>query len=299
MNALVERRSAPSLLGNQRRDDTARSGSLPALVDLLHEGFYALFMLQQGAHPLATGGEQNRGGLPAPAPMPAPVPVPAQEDGALIPTAAGLADEAMFKDKVHAFLAEFDREARKLRASGDDIDAAKYAYCAAVDEVIHNSTLAMRAAWRHRPLQLMLFGDHLAGEHFFDRLEALRGKGGARLQALQVFHMCLLLGFKGKYASEPGDKLSYLTARLGEEIAHIKGKSRGFAPQAERPDEIINKLRGEVPLWALSMVFAVAALAVYLGLKTSLARATQASMAPYNDLVKLAPKPANLTITLP
>ncbi|MBA5608408.1 DotU family type IV/VI secretion system protein [Duganella sp. FT3S] len=295
MNAMVERRSTPSLLGNQRRDDAARSGNLPTLVDLLHEGFYALFMLQQGAHPLAALGEPGRLAPPPAAPPPLPAPV----DGEAPPTPGGLADEATFKEKVHGFLAEFDREARKLRASGDDIDAAKYAFCAAMDEVIHNSRLAMRAPWRHRPLQLILFGDHLAGEHFFDRLEALRSKGGGRLQSLQVFHLCLLLGFKGKYANEPSDKLSYLTARLGEEIAHIKGKSRGFAPQAERPDEIINKLRGEVPLWALSMVFAVAALSIYLGLKTSLTRATQTSMAPYNDLVKLAPKPANLTITLP
>ncbi|MBA5639493.1 DotU family type IV/VI secretion system protein [Duganella sp. LX20W] len=258
-------------------------------------------MLQQGAHPLTILGEPGRQTSPALAMATATpsAPPPPHVDGEAPPTPAGLADEAMFKEKVHAFLAEFDREARKLRASGDDIDAAKYAFCAAMDEVIHNSTLAMRAPWRHRPLQLMLFGDHLAGEHFFDRLEALRSKGGVRLQALQVFHICLLLGFKGKFSNEPADKLSYLTARLGEEIAHIKGKSRGFAPQAERPDEIINKLRGEVPLWALSMVFAVAALCVYLGLKTSLTRTTQNSMAPYNDLVKLAPKPANLTITLP
>jgi type VI secretion system protein ImpK len=293
VNALVERRSAPSLLGNQRRDDAARSGHLPALVDLLHEGFYVLFILQQGARPFKLASE------PAWQAASGTATGPTQTDTATMPADTGLADEAMFKDKVHAFLAEFDREARKLRASGDDIDAAKYAYCAAMDEFIHGSTLAMREQWQNRPLQLVVFGDHLAGEHFFDRLETLRSKGGARLQALQVFHMCLLLGFKGKFAHEPSDKLSYLTARLGEEIAHIKGKSRGFAPQAERPDEIVNKLRSEVPLWALSMVFAVLALGAYVGLKASLERTAQNGMAPYNDLVKLAPKPANLTITLP
>lgn len=293
MSALVERRSVPSLLGNQRRDDAARSGHLPTLVDLLHEGFYMLFMLLHGARPYHPENEAVPPTTPGTALSP-------DQAGAADPSAdTGLADEAMLKDKVHAFLAEFDREARKLRASGDDIDAAKFAYCAAMDEFVHGSGLPMREHWQNRPLQLVVFGDHLGGEHFFDRLEALRSKGGARLQALQVFHMCLLLGFKGKYAHESDDKLDYVTARLGEEIAHIKGKSRGFAPQAERPDEIVNKLRGEMPLWALSMVFTVIALGAYVGLKASLERATQNGIAPYNDLVKLAPKPANLTITLP
>ena len=101
----------------------------------------------------------------------------------------------------------------------------------------------MRLAWERRPLQLVIFGDQLAGEHFFDRLEALRSAGGARLPALQVFHMCLLIGFRGKHALDASDKLSYLTARLGDEIAHMQGRSKGFAPQAERPDQIVHKLR--------------------------------------------------------
>lgn len=260
MTPQVERRAVPSLTGGQGRGPRTDGGRTPSLLDLLHEGFYVLFMLKNGA-------------------------VPPGED--------------TFMDKVTALLADFDREARKLHMQGDDIDAAKYAYCAALDEIILGSNHALRAAWERRPLQLVLFGDQLAGEHFFDRLEELRSKGGTRLQALQVFHMCLLLGFRGRHAMDHSDKLNYLNARLGDEIAHIKGKSRGFAPQAERPDQIVHKLRGDVPLWALSTVFALIALGAYVGLKSSLTGSTQNNLAGYVDLVKLAPRPANVTITLP
>jgi type VI secretion system protein ImpK len=143
------------------------------------------------------------------------------------------------------------------------------------------------------------FGDQLAGEHFFDRLETLRSKGSARLQALQVFHMCLLLGFRGKYALDGGDRLAYMTARLGDEITHIRGKSKGFAPRAERPDQIVHKLRSGVPLWALCAVFALLAAGVFTAMKSSLDSGTQAAIARYAGIVKLAPRPANLTITLP
>ncbi|MCK7513687.1 MAG: DotU family type IV/VI secretion system protein [Desulfobacterales bacterium] len=72
---------------------------------------------------------------------------------------------------------------------------------------------------------MLLFGDQLAGEHFFDKLETARNGGANRINALEVFHLCLLIGFKGRYLLEGPEKLKYLTQQLGEQIAHIKGKA--------------------------------------------------------------------------
>ncbi|HWW69235.1 MAG TPA: DotU family type IV/VI secretion system protein, partial [Duganella sp.] len=79
----------------------------------------------------------------------------------------------------------------------------------------------------------------------------------------------------------------------------MKGKKSGFAPHAERPDQIIHKLRNDVPLWVLCSVFALIAALGYIGLRSMLGHGTETSMSAYNDVVKLAPKQANLTITLP
>eukprot|EP01032_Pedospumella_encystans_P035311 gene35311-39942_t len=133
-------------------------------------------------------------------------------------------DEQHLMPAFEAGLARAD-EIRQLRRTELNLNAA-------LDEIVLASGFPIREPWERRPLQLKVFGDQLAGEHFFDRLEALRAKGGVRLQSLQVFHLCLLLGFKGKYALDSSDKLACLTARVGDEIAHIKGKSRGFAPRA-------------------------------------------------------------------
>lgn len=260
MNGPIERRANPTQMGGQRKQLLPGFGHIQSLLELLHEGFYLLFMLKNGSAP---------------------------------------SGEDAFNEHVKMLLADFETQARKLRAPPDDIDAAKYAFCAALDEIILASSLPMRATWERRPLQLAIFGDQLAGVHFFDRLEELRSKGGVRLQALEVFHMCLLMGFQGKYAHDAGDKLAYLCARLGDEIAHIKGKSKGFAPQAERPDQIVHKLRSNTPIWAMMALFAVIGLSTFLSLRTVLARDTQNQLAAYNDLVKLAPRPANVTITLP
>jgi type VI secretion system protein ImpK len=230
------------------------------LVDLMYEGFYAAFLLKNGCGPH---------------------------------------DKAGFVEHITQFLGDVDGKAKIQGVHADDVTAAKYAFCAAIDEIILRSDYEVREAWETRPLQLRLFGDQLAGEHFFHRLEDLRAKGAAHLQALEVFHMCLLLGFQGRYALDGQDKLNYLTARLGDEIARMRGKNRGFAPHAERPDQITNKLRSDLSLWVLTSVFALAGLGAYLGFRTALSHDTGNALAAYNDLVKLPPRAANVTITLP
>ncbi|NHQ91362.1 type IVB secretion system protein IcmH/DotU [Janthinobacterium lividum] len=254
----------PSLMSGSQAayasSTAAGPGTEQTLMDLMYDGFYALFMLKNGSGPQ---------------------------------------DNADFISKMTHFLDEFSRGAKKQGASADDIDAAKYAFCAAVDEIILRSPYSIRDEWARRPLQLVLFGDQLAGENFFIRLEALRARGSAHLQALEVFHMCLLLGFQGRYILEGPEKLNYLTARLGDEIAQMKGKKTGFAPHAERPDQIIHKLRNNVPPWVLCSVFALICALGYLGLRTMLAKQTEAQINAYNDIVKLAPRVANLSITLP
>jgi len=254
----MTRTTAPSLIGAVSLP--AHSAAPKTLLDLMYDGFYALFMLKNGNGPQ---------------------------------------DNADFVQKMSQFLDEFGIGAKKQNASADDIDAAKYAFCAAVDEIILRSTFSIRDEWARRPLQLTLFGDQLAGENFFNRLESLRARGSAHLHALEVFHMCLLLGFEGKYIIEGSEKLKYLTARLGDEIASMKGKRGGFAPHAERPDAVMHKLRTDVSLWALCSVFTLICLVGFAGLRMSLNKTTEEKMVPYKNLVQLGLKQANLTITLP
>jgi type VI secretion system protein ImpK len=256
MTQHAERRAAPTLLSNR-----GAGGAGPqSLLDLMYEGFYALYLMKNGSGPQ---------------------------------------DPNVFADTISTFLAEVDRQARTLGASADDVHSARYAFCAAVDEIILRSPYKAREAWQTRPLQLRLFGDQLAGEHFFNKLEELRARGAPHLQALEVFHMCLLMGFQGRYALDGDEKLKFMCATLGNEIVRMRGNTRAFAPHAERPDQVANKLRGDLSLWVLTAVFALAGLGAYIGMRASLAHSTDQSLAGYNDMIKLPPRAASVTITLP
>lgn len=231
-----------------------------SLVDLLYDGFFALFLLKSRNPPK---------------------------------------DDAELAVRMQRYLTEFERYAKNLNVTADDIHLSKFAFCAAADEIILRSQFKIRDSWERRPLQLALFGEQLAGETFFTKLEELRAKGAAHVQTLEVFHMCLLLGFQGKYMIEGTEKLRYLTARLGDEIASMKGKRAAFAPHWNRPDKVMHQLKSETPLWVIGSVFALLGLLAFLGLNTWLTRTTMNTLGSYEDLVKLAPRAANITITLP
>jgi type VI secretion system protein ImpK len=114
-----------------------------------------------------------------------------------------------------------------------------------------------------------------------------------------VFHLCLLLGFQGRYALEGRERLDYLTARLGDEIAHLQGRRVAFAPHWAAPDRAVHKLRGELPLWVMGMVFGTLALVAFVAMRVQLDRSTEHTLAPYADIVRLAPQAAHITITWP
>ncbi|PRY06590.1 MULTISPECIES: type IVB secretion system protein IcmH/DotU [unclassified Paraburkholderia] len=256
---------APSLFGGSTpaaapAPITEPSYQVRSLLDLLYDGFFMLFLLKNGREP---------------------------------------GDAQEFSQRIQQFLGDFERGAKKLNASAEDVYASKFAFCAAIDESVLSSTFRIRTEWERRPLQLVLFGEQLAGEKFFQYLEECRAQGAARLQSLEVFHMCLLLGYQGKYLLEGPEKLAYLTARIGDEIAHLKGKRAQFAPHWPLPDQVAHRLKREVPLWSIGAVFALVGLLAYLGLNTYLRDQTLRSLAPYSQVVKLGPQSATLTISLP
>lgn len=230
------------------------------LVDLMHDGFYLLLLLKNRHMPV---------------------------------------DAERFTAQVCRFLDNFERNARALDVSVDDVYASKYAFCAALDETILSSDIAIRDVWERAPLQLTLFGDQLAGENFYVKLEEIRHRGQACIQTLEVFYMCLLTGFQGKYMLESKEKLNYLIATLDKEIAHLKGKRAQFAPHWKSPDNIAHLMRAEIPMWVIVSALALLGVMAYAGLNWLLSAHTNTVLAPYFDVIKLAPKVASITISLP
>jgi type VI secretion system protein ImpK len=201
------------------------SGFTLNLKDLLEDGVYLLFLLKNGNAPNSS---------------------------------------IEFNKRIDQFLSQFEKNARNLGKSAQAVSDAKYAFCALMDEIILSSDFSLREDWERAPLQLRMFGEHLAGDRFFDKLEILRADPATHIETLEVFHTCLLLGFQGKYLLEGTEKLNYLINRITQEITQVRGGKAEFAPNWKLPHRFQQYVRHELPLWLFFSLLAVVGVGVFL-----------------------------------
>jgi type VI secretion system protein ImpK len=167
------------------------------------------------------------------------------------------------RKSIAQLLQNFDRQAGRAGHSEEDIKAARYALCALIDETVLNSRWAFKDQWADRPLQLEHFGEHMAGERFFDLLERIRQKGKRKADLLEVFCICLVLGFQGKYKLRGREELAKMLHTLVEEAGSYRDALSGLSPHWKIPDEPAEKPPSTIPKWALiTAIAAVAAVVV-------------------------------------
>jgi len=169
-----------------------------------------------------------------------------------------------------ALMAEdIGRQGQRLGCAEEDIKATKYALLALIDETILNSQWAFKDQWADKPLQLEYFGEHMAGERFFDLLKRVRDKGSKKADLLEVFCIALILGFQGKYKLSGRDELDKLTREMIAEVTRYRGGVPPLSPHGRIPDEPVEQPSRTIPRWAwMSGLGAVAlTLIVFLILK--------------------------------
>jgi type VI secretion system protein ImpK len=141
-------------------------------------------------------------------------------------------------------------EAREAGFPGEWVEAAKYALCAFLDESILVSTLPFRDDWSAKPLQLELFGERLAGEGFFKRLTEMGRRMAEMEQVIEVYYLCLSLGFEGRYRVEGVERLRQLTTDLASDLAKLrKGGDELSPPPPPEGGGIAGQIGRRLPPW--------------------------------------------------
>ncbi|HEV2613380.1 MAG TPA: type IVB secretion system protein IcmH/DotU [Gammaproteobacteria bacterium] len=159
-----------------------------------------------------------------------------------------------FRDNVVASFVEFEREAISKNIDLKKIDPIKYALAALIDECVMNSTWSGKLVWMRRSLQLQFFGEHIAGEGFFERLSQLRQSGSTEIDVLEIYALCLQFGFQGMYRFKDKTQLSALRAGLESQIEVIRGKRTLSLSLPTSPDELLAKKTRDIPLWWVGIV---------------------------------------------
>src|SRR3954464_3720627 len=138
------------------------------------------------------------------------------------------ADAESVPHRIKQVLSAAEAEARRQGYVADDVRFALFAVIAFLDESVLNSGQPMFAQWPSRTLQEEVFGVHMAGELFFQYLQQLmtRADSPDLADVLEVYLLCLLLGFRGRYAATQGSEIPSLVQQLNEKIARTRGGIR-------------------------------------------------------------------------
>jgi type VI secretion system protein ImpK len=151
------------------------------------------------------------------------------------------ADADSFRVHIKTLLANADRDARQAGYEGEHVKLAIYAYVAFLDESVLRSSEPIFAGWARQPLQEEIFGDHVAGEEFFRKLDELLARQDSESLAdvLEVFLLCLTLGFRGRYGSASADQLHGLIATIQSRIDRVRGPSPELSPEWRPPADTV------------------------------------------------------------
>jgi type VI secretion system protein ImpK len=137
-----------------------------------------------------------------------------------------------------------------LRHSERQVKEVKFALAAFVDETVMSTNLPLREEWEKYPLQLEYFGEQLAGIKFFERLEELVKHIDTEADVVEVYYMCLLLGFKGKYKVYMEDQLQGLIDSTAAQLKRVgRLQDTELSPHWKVRDQPEPPRNPGLPLW--------------------------------------------------
>jgi type VI secretion system protein ImpK len=163
-------------------------------------------------------------------------------------------DEKMFRSHIKGALQSAAEEAARSGYSNQVIERAVFAAVAFVDEsVLRNQSFS---EWLSKPLQEELFKVHMGGQIFFEDVQRwlVRQDSPEGADLLEVYQMCILLGFRGQYGMGSQGELQARVKAISEKIRRIRGPIGDLSPEWKVPQEETPALKRDP--WARRLLIA-------------------------------------------
>lgn len=155
------------------------------------------------------------------------------------------------RPKIAGMLDDFERRADRYKFNHKIISVSKFALASFVDETMLTNNFPLRSEWERNPLQLEYFGEQLAGNKFFDKLESMLKQIEVTQDAVEIYYYCMLLGFKGRYGVYEQEKLLAImqtTANALVKAGRIKPVE--LSPHWLATDQPEPPKKRGMPMWA-------------------------------------------------
>ncbi len=176
------------------------------------------------------------------------------------------------QDRFNLLLKKMMQEGEQNRINLRHLEMAKFALVAFIDETVLTMSFPEKSQWERNPLQLQHFKENLAGLKLFEHLEDLLKNMQENITVIEIYYLCLVLGYKGKYKIYLEDQLKILIEDLTQRLQKVQRlQSSALSPHGKVRDQPSILPAPGVPKWLKisSLIAAAFVLVVYIALKLS------------------------------
>ena len=172
------------------------------------------------------------------------------------------------KSQINLLFNRFEDNARRNGIDNEKIRYAKFALVAFLDETIISSEWREKDDWLSEPLQIRMFDTFNAGEEFYTYMGNLRQKTSLNKDVLEIYYLCLSLGFKGKYQIQSPENLRRIIDDLNLELhPEAYNSVDTLSPDGKPRQSIIQKVESKIPLWVYPVAAIMILIVLYVVLK--------------------------------
>jgi type VI secretion system protein ImpK len=175
-----------------------------------------------------------------------------------------------FRANAKSLIRQATQEAAGRGYSNEDVRLAAFAVVAFLDESVLTSKNPVFSTWSRIPLQQELFGEDMAGETFFQRVQLLLSHRDSvdAVDVLEVYYLCLLVGYRGRYGSQESGgftnafgaktdrgsgELRAVMESIKDKINRVRGSNLALSPAGALPGD--TPLPKQRDLWLRRLVW--------------------------------------------
>lgn len=198
-------------------------------------------------------------------------------------------DASELRERAIRALRQFEVDAREAEVPPEQMRAAHYALCSALDDVALATPWGSQSVWSTRTLCATFHQEVVGGGRFFDMLAAMQKDPSRYFHALEVSYFVLALGMQGKFRLTPrgASDLDHIREGLYQLLAQLRGSwERELSPRWRGVDAPLRGPRRGIPSW---IAICLAILGLGLGYWWLSEKMNEGSDGLYQRLASLPP----------
>ena len=173
----------------------------------------------------------------------------------------------------------FEANIKDRQVTPENVLAARYVVCTALDEVVLSMPWGAESGWAQRTLLSTFHSETHGGEKFFLLLDKMKDRPHEHIDVLELMYVFLSLGYEGRYR---------LTARGREAVERIRDDlfrlirtqrgehERALSGHWQGLGRTKKTLANYVPLWVVASIFAGVLALSYTGFRFFMYRSSDA-----------------------